>query len=497
MSLVITQDHDLSSTIKTSLHHPLLTHALSTIKQSDHDHTLALLNILTKNILNGTVKWKKNVMYTINSTINAIDQIISKQLSVILHHKAFNALEGSWRGLNYLVSESNTSSSLKIKVLNISKNELSTDLEKTVAFDQSLLFKKIYEAEFGTPGGEPYGTLIGDYSFYHHPKDISMLRALSGVAAAAFCPFISSADPALFGFNKWEDLYTPRDLSRIFEASEYIKWNQFRETEDSRFIVLTLPRVLARLPYGRNTNPVTSFSFEEDVSTSINLLHTRSQSFCWMNAAYALGTKLTSAYADHGWCTAIRGMEGGGKVSNLPLYSFLSDDGDIDNQCPTEVAITDRREFEISMLGLLPLSHYKQTDYAVFFGAQTVQKPLQFNHYAATANAEISARLPYIMATSRFAHYLKVMARDKIGSFMEKEDIESWLNQWILQYVNANKQSKQDLKAKYPLAEAKVQVKESPGKPGAYFAIAWLRPWLQLEELSSSLRLVANIPELN
>jgi type VI secretion system protein ImpC len=314
-----------------------------------------------------------------------------------------------------------------------------------------------------------------------------MLRNISAVSAAAFCPFISSAAPELFGFDDWSNLSKPRDLAKLFDSPEYAKWKSFRESDDSRFVVLTMPRVLARMPYGEGLKQAEGFNFEE--------FQQGEQSFCWMNAAYAYGTTLTNAFAEHGWCTAIRGAENGGKVENLPLYTFKSEDGEVDYQCPTEIGITDRREAELSQLGFLPLCHYKNTDYAVFFGAQSVQKPKIYDEPKATANAAISARMPYIMATSRFAHYLKIIARDKIGSFMERADVEAWLNRWIMQYANANQQTNASLKAKYPLSDAKVEVKEIPGQPGSFKAVAWLRPWLQMEELTTSMRLVADIPK--
>jgi type VI secretion system protein ImpC len=365
-----------------------------------------------------------------------------------------------------------------------------------VEFDQSQLFKKIYENEFGTPGGEPYGTLIGDYEWTNHPDDIESLRLISNVAAAGFSPFISAAGAGMFGFDDWTELSKPRDLAKIFETAEYAKWRSFRESEDSRFVNLVMPRVVARLPYGSATKPIDEFNYEEAPFDSTGAAKEQGHhEYCWMNAAYVMGARMTDAFAQHGFCVAIRGAEGGGKVENLPSHVFKSDDGDSDSKCPTEIGITDRREFELSNLGFLPLCHYKNTDYAVFFGGQSVQKPKKYDKPEATANAAISARLPYLMATSRFAHYLKVMARDKIGSFMEASDCERWLNQWINNYVNTNDKAGPESKAKYPLREAKIEVKEIPGKPGAYNAVAYLRPWLQMEELTTSMRMVARIPQ--
>ncbi|MHC4398300.1 MAG: type VI secretion system contractile sheath large subunit [Planctomycetota bacterium] len=475
----------------------ILEQAIHATKQTKEDRAQELLKTLTEEALKGTLTWDKDVTRTITAGIQAIDATVSKQLSAIMHQEKFQKLEGTWRGLSYLVMNSETSTMLRLKVLNVSKKDLFKDLDKAVEFDQSQTFKKIYENEFGMPGGEPYAALVGDYEFTNHPQDIELLSKMSNVAAAAFCPFISAANPKLFGFDNFTDLAKPRDLAKIFDTAEYIKWRSFRDVEDSRFCVLTMPRVLSRLPYGASTCPVEAFEYEEvDLGPGGKSIAVPHDQYTWMNASYVLGTKLTDAFAKYGFCTAIRGAEGGGKVEGLPAHIFTSDDGDLDLKCPTEIAITDRRENELSNLGFLPLSHYKNTDYSVFFGAQTTQKPKKYDRPAATANAAISARLPYLMATSRFTHYLKVIARDKIGSFMEREDCEAWLDRWIHNYVSADPSPSQDVKARYPLREAKVQVKEVPGEPGHYNAIAWLRPWLQLEQLTASMRLVARIPEL-
>ena len=476
----------------------LLEQAIGATKQTDASRAEELLKTLTEEALKGTVQWNKNMTVTFNEAIQLIDQKISKQLSVVMHSEEFQKLEGSWRGLHHLVMNSETSSTLKIRMLNMKKKELHKDLSKAVEFDQSQTFKKIYESEFGTPGGEPYGTIVGDFEFTNHPEDVETLSLMSNVAAAGFCPFIAASSPSLFGFDNWEELTKPRDLEKVFESLEYTKWRSFRDSDDSRFVSLTMPRFLSRLPYGAASKPVEEFNYEEfEVEPKDGRsVSTDNSDYCWSNAAYAMATNMTKAFAQYGFCTAIRGAEGGGKVEGLPTHIFTSDDGDPDLKCPTEIGITDRREAELSKLGFLPLCHYKNTDYAVFFGGQSCQKPQIYSTPDATANAAISARLPYLMATSRFAHYLKVMARDKIGSFMEAEDVESWLNRWILSYVNATEGGGQEIRARYPLADAKVSVKEIPGQPGAYNAVAWLRPWLQMEELTSSLRLVAKIPEI-
>ena len=413
-----------------------------------------------------------------------------------MHHPRFTQLEGSWRGLHYLVSNSETGTSMKIRMLQASKKDISRDLQRAVEFDQSQLFKKLYENEFGTPGGEPYGAIVGDYEWTAHPDDVETLRLISNVAAGAFAPFISGVGAGMFGMEDWRELSKPRDLAKIFETQEYAKWRSFRETEDSRFVALVMPRVIARLPYGAATKPVEEFAYEEAPRNADGSAKSMNHNeYCWMNAAYVKAARLTDAFAQHGFCTAIRGAEGGGKVANLPNHVFTSDDGDADAKCPTEIGITDRREAELSALGFLPLCHYKNTDYAVFFGSQSVQKPKKYDRPEATANAAISARLPYLMATSRFAHFLKVMARDKIGSFMEASDCETWLNRWIQNYVNPMEGAGQESRAKYPLREAQIEVKEVPGKPGVYNAVAHLRPWLQMEELSTSMRMVARIPQ--
>ncbi len=474
----------------------LLQKVVAATRQTEPDRAQDLVRALVEQAQAGTVTFDRNLNRTIERAIAQIDQKLSDQLSEIIHDPRFLKLEGSWRGLHYLVQNSETGTMLKIRVLNASKHDLNRDLTRVVEFDQSLLFRKIYESEFGTPGGEPYGALIGDYEWSNHPDDIETLRLISNVSAAAFAPFISAASATMFGFDSWSELSKPRDLAKIFDTVEYQKWRGFRDSEDSRFVSLVMPRVVARLPYGAQTKPIDAFNYEEAPLDAAETPHAMEHdNYCWMNAAYVMGAKLSEAFARHGFCTAIRGAEGGGKVDNLPTHIFQSDDGDMDAKCPTEIGITDRREYELSNLGFLPLCHYKNHDHAVFFGAQTVQKAKEYDRPDATANARISARLPYIMATSRFAHYLKVMARDKIGSFMEAEDCEIWLNRWIKNYVNTNDNAGPESKAKFPLREARVEVREIPGRPGAYHAISYMRPWLQMEELTTSLRMVARIPE--
>ena len=459
------------------------------------DEATRWMETLKDQAMDGVVVFDKSVTKTINNAIAKLDATLSRQLAAIMHDDDFQKLEGSWRGLNHLVMNSETGKSLKIRVINLTKRELFKDLDRAVEFDQSTTFKKLYENEFGMPGGEPYGALIGDYEFTNHPEDIDLLEKMSGAAAAAFCPFVSAASPELFGLKDFTELSRPRDLTKIFMDKQHIKWNSFRGSEDSRFVCLTMPRVLSRLPYGAGTKPIEEFGYEEvELDGDGKALPVSHGDYAWMNSAYVMGTRLTDAFAKTGWCTAIRGVENGGKVEGLPAHIFKSDDGDDDLKCPTEVGITDRREKELSDLGFLPLSHFKNQDYSVFFGGQSAQKPTKYDDPDATANANLSSRLPYIMATSRIAHFLKCIARDKIGSFAERQDMEDFLKRWIANYICADEHPSADQKAKFPLADASITVEEIPGEPGSYNAVAYLRPWLQLEELTTSLRLVAKIP---
>lgn len=430
----------------------------------------------------------KDAETMINARIAQIDHLLSIQLNEILHHPSFQKLEATWRGLKYLLDQSETGTHLKIKVLNASKKELLRDLQRAAEFDQSALFKKVYEEEFGVFGGAPFGAMIGDYEFGKGPEDIELLERISQVAGAAHAPFIAAAQPEFFNLDKFTSLDAPRDLAKVFDTTEYAKWKSFRQSEDSRYVALCVPHILMRLPYGKDTKPVDAFSYEEAVDG------TDHSKYLWGNAAFALGARITNAFALYGWCAAIRGVEGGGLVEGLPVHNFYTDEGDIAMKCPTEVPITDRREKELADLGFAPLVHCKGTDYAAFFSVQSAQKPKLYDLESANANARLSAQLPYILAVSRFAHYLKVMMRDKIGSFMSRGDCERWLNQWIQNYVTPDDQASPSVKAERPLREASIQVAEVAGKPGVYKAVAFLRPHFQLDELSVSLRLVAELP---
>jgi type VI secretion system protein ImpC len=463
----------------------------SRVARTDDEKTRArdLISELVSQISDGTVTMSKDSIASIDARIAQIDAVLSDQLSAIMHAPEFQKLEGSWRGLKYLVDNSETSTTLKIKLFNASKKELIRDLKSASDFDQSALFKKIYEEEYGTFGGSPFATLIGDFEFTRHPEDMYLLEEMSHIAAAAHAPLLSAASPELFGFDSFTDLGGPRDLAKIFDTVEYAKWKSFRASEDSRYVGLAMPHVLGRLPYGPDTAPVEAFNFQEDVSGKEH------NKYLWSNAAYSLGARLTDAFARYGWCAAIRGVEGGGLVEGLPTHTFATDDGEAALKCPTEIAITDRREKELADLGFIPLVHCKGTDYAAFFSTQSAQKPKEYNTDAANANARLSSQLQYIFAVSRIAHYLKSMMRDKIGSFASKSSVEMFLNNWIAQYVLLDDNASQERKAKFPLREARIEVAEIPGKPGAYKAAAFLRPHYQLDELSVSLRLVAELPQ--
>jgi type VI secretion system protein ImpC len=447
-----------------------------------------LVSEFVSQVLEGAMTVSKDAEAMINARIAQIDHLISIQLNEILHHEQFQKLEASWRGLKYLMDQSETSSNLKIKILNVSKKELLRDLQRAPEFDQSALFKKIYEEEFGIFGGSPFAGIVGDYEFGRGPEDIELLEKISNVAAAAHAPFISAASPEMFNLDSYTQLDAPRDMGKIFDTTEYAKWKSFRASEDARYVALTCPRILMRLPYGKETKAIEGFNFEEHVSGADH------SKYLWGNAAYALASRMTKAFALYGWCAAIRGVEGGGLVDGLPVHNFYTDSGDVAMKCPTESPITDRREKELADQGFAPLVHCKGTDYAAFFSVQSCNKPKLYDSDAANANARLAAQLPYIMAVSRFAHYLKAMMRDKIGSFTSRTECERWLNKWITNYVTPDDTASAATKAQFPLREARIEVMEIPGKAGAYRAVAFLRPHFQLDELTVSLRLVAELP---
>ncbi|MDT4289889.1 type VI secretion system contractile sheath large subunit [Methylomonas sp. MO1] len=446
---------------------------------------------LAQYALQDVSKVSDDAIKTIQSIIASLDQKITEQLNLVIHHPDFQKLEGAWRGLHYLVNNTETDEMLKIRVLNITKNELGKTLKKFkgTAWDQSPLFKKLYEEEYGTFGGEPFGCLVGDYHFDHSPQDVELLGEMAKISASAHTPFISGVAPSVLQMESWSELANPRDLTKIFQTPEYAAWRSLRESEDSRYLGLAMPRFLSRLPYGSKTDPVEEFDFEEDTSGA------DSSKYTWSNAAYAMAVNINRSFKYYGWCSQIRGIESGGAVEGLPVHSFPTDEGGVDMKCPTEIAITDRREAELAKSGFMPLLHKKNTDFAAFIGAQSLQKPAEYTDPDATANANLAARLPYLFATCRFAHYLKCIVRDKIGSFKERQDMQAWLNTWISQYVLTNPAvATEKDKARRPLAGAEVVVEEVEGNPGYYQSKFFLRPHYQLEGLTVSLRLTSKLP---
>jgi len=472
-----------------SLLESILTRTKVARTDEEKTRTKDLIAEFVNEALQGSVSTSKHILHAIEERVQALDTEISKQLNAVMHSGEFQKLESSWRGLHYLVMQSETGTGLKIRVLNANKKELSNDFRSSPEFDQSALFKKIYEDEYGMFAGAPFSALIGDFEFGRHPQDMQLLEEISHVAAAAHAPFISAASSELFGWDSFTELSGPRDLAKLFETAEYTKWRSFRNSDDSRYVGLCMPHVLGRLPYGKENVPVEAFNFEEDVSGKEH------NKYLWTNAAYCLGTRLTDAASRYGWCAAIRGVEGGGLVEGLPTHTFETDEGDIALKCPTEIAITERREKELADLGLIPLVHCKGTDYAAFFSTQSANKAKVFDTDAANANARLSTQLQYIMAVSRFAHYLKAMMRDKVGSFTSRGEIQDFLNRWIHNYVTEDDNASFATKAQYPLRDARVDVTEVPGKPGVYKAVAFLRPHFQLDELTISMRLVAELPK--
>jgi len=448
-----------------------------------------LVKDFVEQVLKGSMVVSKDAEAMITARIAEIDRMVSIQLNEVLHHAAFQKLEGTWRGLRYLMDQSETSDKLKIRILNAGKTELLRDLQRAPEFDQSALFKKVYEEEYGVFGGAPFAALIGDYEFGRGPEDIDLLERISKVAASAHAPFLTAANPEMLNLDSFTTIDAPRDMAKIFDNTEYAKWKSFRASEDSRYVGLCLPHILMRLPYGKGGVTVDAFNYQEGVDGSDH------SKYLWGNAAFALGARLTNAFANYGWCAAIRGVEGGGLVEGLPTHNFTTDSGDIALKCPTEAPVTDRREKELADLGFVPLVHCKGTDYAAFFSVQSAQKAKLYDKDAANANARLSTQLPYILAISRFAHYMKSMMRDKIGGFMSRKECEDFLNTWILQYVVGNDDVAAEVKARKPLRDAKIEVVDVPGKPGAYRAVAFLKPHFQLDELTISLRLVAELPQ--
>jgi len=453
----------------------------------------AAVKTLAFQALENAVVVSDDAYESIQTIIAEIDRKLSDQINTIIHHADFQQLESAWRGLHYLVTNSETNEHLKIRYMPITKTELGRTLKryKGVAWDQSPIFRKVYEEEYGQFGGEPLGCLVGDYYFDHGPQDVEMLGEIAKIAAAAHCPFISGAAPSIMQMESWQELSNPRDLTKIFQNSEYAAWGHLRQSDDARYLGLTMPRFLARLPYGARTNPVEAFDFEEDADGTTH------ERYAWINSAYAMATNINRSFRDFAWCTSIRGVESGGAVEDLPAHTFPTDDGGVDMKCPTEIAISDRREAELAKNGFMPFVHRKNSNVAAFIGAQSLQKPAEYYDPVATENARLAARLPYLFACCRFAHYLKCIVRDKVGSFRERGEMEMWLNDWILNYVDGDPlNSSEDTKARKPLAAARVELEDIEDNPGYYSAKFFLRPHYQLEGLTVSLRLVSRVPAL-
>lgn len=482
MAGVTLEGNDFASLLKKEFK-PKTDEAKNAVEQAVH--TLAQQALANTKLVSG------DAIRSIEAMIAALDRKLTEQVNLIIHHEDFQKLEASWRGLHYLVNNTETDEQLKIRVLNISKQDLGKTLKrfKGTAWDQSPIFKKLYEEEYGQFGGEPYGCLVGDYHFDHTPPDVELLGEMAKVAAAAHAPFITGAAPSVMQMESWQELANPRDLTKIFTTPEYAAWRSLRESDDARYLALCMPRFLSRLPYGAKTNPVDDFAFEEDTEGSDH------GKYSWANAAYAMATNVNRSFKEYGWCSRIRGIESGGAVQNLPTHTFPTDDGGVDMKCPTEIAISDRREAELSKNGFLSMIHRKNSDFAAFISGQSLQKPQEYDDPDATANASLAARLPYLFACNRFAHYLKCIVRDKIGSFRSRESMQDWLNEWILKYVDGDPlNSSEETKARRPLAAAQVEVEEIEGQPGYYQSKFYLKPHYQLEGLTVSLRLVSKLP---
>ena len=494
MNMQQTSESSIAASVDTNEFASLLSQEFKPKTDQAREAVESAVKTLAEQALAHSLTMTDDAYKSIEAFIAGIDQKLTEQINLIIHHEDFQKLESAWRGLSHLVTNTETDEKLKIRFMDISKDDVRRTMKryKGVAWDQSPLFKQIYEQEYGQLGGEPYGCLVADYYFDHTPPDVDLLSSIAKISAASHTPFISGASPSVLQMDSWQELANPRDLTKIFTQNlEYAPWNSLRNSDDARYIGLTMPRFLARLPYGAKTNPVDEFNFEEETDGSDH------RKYAWANAAYAMGVNINRSFKNYGWCTMIRGVESGGAVESLPCHTFPTDDGGVDMKCPTEIAISDRREAELAKNGFIPLIHRKNTDYAAFIGAQSLQKPAEYYDADATANANLSARLPYLFACSRFAHYLKCIVRDKVGGFKEREDMQRWLNEWIMNYVDADpSNSSQETKARRPLAAAEVVVEDIEGNPGYYGAKFFLRPHFQLEGLTVSLRLVAKLPSL-
>jgi type VI secretion system protein ImpD len=466
---------------------------------NEDDYLKALLYWLEKHEITAQIKTTSSITHAINRSIAEIDELINEQLNVIIHNEKLQKLEASWRGLWYLSVQAEGALNIKIKVLDVSWNEVVKDIARSLEFDQSQLFQKIYSEEYGTPGGEPYGVLIGDYEISHrlskrHPNDdVATLEGVSQVAAAAFAPFIAGASYELFGLDSFSGLSTPINLRTVFAQQEYLKWNSLREKIDSRFLGLTVPRILMRLPYRTKPGSYKGIFFYEKSATAEH------ENYLWGNASYGFAAILIREYANVGWFGHIRGVPrnqvAGGLLTNLPVDCFATDADNIAHKPVTDVLITDTREREISDLGLIPLCQCYDTPFAAFYNNQSVQAPKIVDSKDTNINAKLSGMLQHVLCGSRIAHYIKVMIRDKVGSFVTASDCENYLRDWLFKYTTGRDDLEWEEQARYPLKEAAVQVKEHPEKPGSYLCVIHLKPHYQLDQMVSELELVTELAQ--
>lgn len=444
------------------------------------------INHLIQAIAETETRIEKIDKVLIDSVISGIDQKLTSQLNEIMHHENFQKLESSWRGLQFAVDRTDFRQNIKVEMLNCTKEKLLEDFDDAPETVQSGLYKQLYTHEYDTPGADPFSFIVANYEFDRSAEDITLLQNVAKVAAATHCPFISAVNPHFFGMDSLDPLTNHPDIHSIFETHEYIKWKAFRESEDSRYVGLTLNKFLLRLPYGQDGQSVKGFNYEEDVVQDANR-------YLWGNPAFAFMANVNRSFANHGWAVNIRGPQGGGMVEDLPVHIFTSPEGG-QYRIPTEIIVPETKEFELAENGFIPLSVYKNKDYAVFFGAQSTQKPQKYDTASATANAKLSANLPYLFLVSRLSHYLKVMQREVIGSQKEKEDLQEDLNRWIRGLVTEDVSPTAEQKAKFPLREASVEVTESPDSPGFYHVSMKVRPHFQVEGVNVDLSLVSRLP---
>jgi type VI secretion system ImpC/EvpB family protein len=441
----------------------------------------------------GLQEWKRSSMFRISRDLAEIDHLVNEQLNAILHHPRFQALEASWRGLEMLV-EANVregTNQIRTRFLNISWREIHRDFQRANDFDNSQIFRKVYEDEFGTPGGIPFSVLIGDYEIHPRPTpehpfdDIAILGHIAGVAAAAFCPFVCGAAPAMFGVDNFLELQQTVDLGQGFQLPEFTKWRTLRKHDDARFLGIAMPRILMRAPYELKDTPGLNFT-ETTVADHLG-------KYLWGNAAYAWATVLMRTFATSGWLADIRGVErnrdGGGLVTNLASISFRTDRKGVALRSSTDLMITDQQESGLAKLGFLPICKCYDTEYSAFYSSQSIQEPMSYDTAVSTANANISTMMQYMLCVSRFAHYLKVIARDIVGSAIKPDELQTILDRWIKDYVTPDDHARPEIKAKRPLRQADITVSQDPGKSGSYQCTFSLLPHYQLDDLSAAIRL--------